>query len=378
MSQVEFDSWHMARALELALRGEGHVEPNPMVGCVIAGPGGVVGEGWHRRFGEEHAEIAALRAAGSAARGATAYVTLEPCCHTGKTPPCTKALIAAGIRRVMAAQLDPFAAVRGRGFAELATAGVDVEVGLMEADARRVNAPYLKLLATGRPWLIAKWAMTLDGKIATRTGDSRWITSPEARQIGQALRGRVDAILVGRGTAAADDPLLLARPAGPRLATRVVLDTCGSISSESRLVCTANEGPVLIVVGEQCSQENRGRLAAARCEVFVAPGSSPAERLDALLAELGRRRMTNVLVEGGSQLLGSLWDARAINEIYAFIAPKILGGAEAPSPIAGLGIGQIADALTLESPTVQQLGPDVCISGRLKPQASSIPYHATH
>ncbi len=334
MSQAEFDSWHMVRALELALRGEGYVEPNPMVGCVIAGPGGVVGEGWHRRFGEEHAEIAAIRAAGPAARGATAYVTLEPCCHTGKTPPCAKALIAAGIRRVVAAQLDPFAAVRGGGFAELAAAGIDVEVGLLEADARRLNAPYLKLLATGRPWLIAKWAMTLDGKIATRTGDSRWITSPGARHIGHALRGRVDAILVGRGTAAADDPLLLARPAGPRIATRIVLDTCGSLSSESRLVGTTNEGPVLVVVGEQCTQENRARLAAARCEVFVAPGSSPAERLDALLAELGRRRMTNVLVEGGSQLLGSLWDARAIDEIYAFIAPKILGGAahQAPSP----------------------------------------------
>jgi diaminohydroxyphosphoribosylaminopyrimidine deaminase/5-amino-6-(5-phosphoribosylamino)uracil reductase len=215
--------------------------------------------------------------------------------------------------------------------------------------------------------------MTLDGKIATCTGDSRWITSPEARHIGHALRGRVDAILIGRGTAAADDPLLLARPAGPRQATRIVLDTLGALRPDSQLVRTVKDSPVLVAVGEACSSENRGRLAATGCEVFVSAGATPAERLNELLAELGRRRMTNVLVEGGSQLLGSLWDSRAIDEVYAFIAPKILGGRGAASPIGGQGIGRIADALALENPTVQQLGPDICISGRLATGQPAVP-----
>ena len=166
----------MSRALELAVRGEGYVEPNPMVGCVIVRDGAVVGEGWHRKFGGPHAEIEALRVAGRSAQGATAFVTLEPCCHHGKTPPCTEALIAAGIRRVICAQRDPFAEVSGRGIAALETAGIAVEVGLLAEQARQLNAPYLKLVATGRPWVIAKWAMSLDGKIATRTGDSRWIS----------------------------------------------------------------------------------------------------------------------------------------------------------------------------------------------------------
>jgi diaminohydroxyphosphoribosylaminopyrimidine deaminase / 5-amino-6-(5-phosphoribosylamino)uracil reductase len=205
-SVSEIDSLHMARALELARRGEGLVEPNPMVGCVIADYDEVIGEGWHRRFGFAHAEVEALAAVGPRARGATAYVTLEPCCHFGKTAPCTQALIAAGIRRVVAALADPFPQISGRGFRELTAAGIEVEIGLMESEARRLNAPYLKRVATGRPWVIAKWAMTLDGKLATRSGDSRWISGPESREIVHQLRGRVDAILIGRGTAVADDP----------------------------------------------------------------------------------------------------------------------------------------------------------------------------
>jgi diaminohydroxyphosphoribosylaminopyrimidine deaminase / 5-amino-6-(5-phosphoribosylamino)uracil reductase len=212
IATTELDALHMARALELARRGEGSVEPNPMVGCVIADDDEVIGEGWHRRFGFAHAEVEALSAAGSRARGATAYVTLEPCCHFGKTPPCTQALIAAGIRRVVAALADPFPQISGRGFSELTAAGIEVEIGLMESEARRLHAPYLKRVTTGRPWVIAKWAMTLDGKLSTRSGDSRWISGFESREIAHQLRGRVDAILIGRGTAVADDPLLTSRP----------------------------------------------------------------------------------------------------------------------------------------------------------------------
>src|SRR5919197_3355884 len=214
MSASDLD-W-MSRALELAERGRGFVEPNPLVGAVVVRDGRVVGEGWHRRYGEAHAEVNALAAAGEAARGATLYVTLEPCCHHGKTPPCTDAVLRAGVRRVVAAMADPFPQVAGQGVAQLRAAGVEVEVGVCEREARELNAPYLTLLAEGRPYVHAKWAMSLDGKIATRGGDSRWISGPASREVVHRLRGRVDAILVGAGTVRADDPLLTARPLGPR------------------------------------------------------------------------------------------------------------------------------------------------------------------
>src|SRR4051812_33330730 len=206
-------SEHMLRATTLARRCEGFVEPNPMVGCVIVNDGEVVGEGWHQQFGGPHAEVHALKAAGGGGKGATMFVTLEPCCHQGKTPPCTDAIIAAGILRVVTALRDPFPQVAGGGLKRLAAAGIDVELGLGESDVQQLNAPYLKLVTTGRPWVIAKWAMTLDGKIATRSGYSKWVSGDASRQVAHELRGRVDAIMVGRKTAQLDDPLLTARPA---------------------------------------------------------------------------------------------------------------------------------------------------------------------
>jgi diaminohydroxyphosphoribosylaminopyrimidine deaminase/5-amino-6-(5-phosphoribosylamino)uracil reductase len=212
-----FDSQMMSRAVELARRGEGFVEPNPMVGCVIVKDGEVVGEGWHQQFGGPHAEVHALQAAGERAKGATIYVTLEPCCHQGKTPPCTEAIIAAGIQRVVTALRDPFPKVAGGGLKRLVAAGIDVELGLGETEVQQLNAPYLKLVMAGRPWIIAKWAMTLDGKIATRSGYTKWISGEASRQVAHQLRGRVDAIMVGRQTAQLDDPMpLLAHPAVPR------------------------------------------------------------------------------------------------------------------------------------------------------------------
>jgi diaminohydroxyphosphoribosylaminopyrimidine deaminase / 5-amino-6-(5-phosphoribosylamino)uracil reductase len=365
MDQPELDLWHMRRALELAVRGEGLVEPNPMVGCVIARGAEIIGEGWHRRFGQPHAEVEALGMAGDRAAGATLYVTLEPCCHFGKTPPCTRAVLAAGVRRVVVAQPDPFPQVQGGGIAELRAAGCDVEVGLLAAEARRLNAPYLKLVETGRPWIIAKWAMTLDGKIASRTGESRWISNPQSRQLVHALRGRVDAIMVGRETALRDDPLLTARPPGVRTAVRVILDTHASLGGESQLVRTARETPVLVAAGEASAMADRQRLTDAGCEVFICPGETPTARLDALLLELGRRRLTNVLVEGGGRLLGSLLDARQIDEVRVFIAPKLLGGAAARAPIAGDGIAAISAALRLESPEVQLVDGDLCLTARV-------------
>jgi diaminohydroxyphosphoribosylaminopyrimidine deaminase / 5-amino-6-(5-phosphoribosylamino)uracil reductase len=363
MIQLDLDTANMRRALELAARGQGHVEPNPMVGCVIAKEDQIVGEGWHRRFGLAHAEVEALNQAGPRAAGAAMYVTLEPCCHQGKTPACTKAIISAGLRRVVAAQRDPFPLVSGGGLAELESAGIQVECGLLEAEAKRLNAPYLKLIQSGRPWIIAKWAMTLDGKLAARSGDSRWISCEQSRQIVHALRGRMDAVVVGRETAERDDPLLTARPPGPRTATRVVLDSRASLGSGSQLVRTAVETPVLIAVGTDAPDSETQRLAAAGCELFVCNGDTHAARLAQLLDELGRRRFTNVLVEGGGRLLGSLFDARLVDEVHVFIAPKLAGGAAASSSIAGAGVDLIADALRLDQMAVEQVGDDAYVHG---------------
>jgi diaminohydroxyphosphoribosylaminopyrimidine deaminase/5-amino-6-(5-phosphoribosylamino)uracil reductase len=363
---MNLDAWHMARALELAELGRGYVEPNPLVGCIVVQGAEVIGEGWHRRFGGPHAEIDALAVAGHRAKGGTLVVTLEPCCHWGKTPPCTKAVIAAGIRRVVVAQRDPFPAVSGGGIDELRTAGIEVEVGVREDEARILNAPYLKLLATGRPWIIAKWAMSLDGKLATRTGHSQWISGDKSRRVVHAMRGRVDAVLVGRGTVEADDPLLTARPVGPRVATRVVLDSRATLSSDSQLVRTVEAAPVLVVAGPEATDENIQRLQSAGCEVLVCPAPMAANRLEQLLDELGRRRMTNVLVEGGSQVLGSLHDGGYIDEVHVFIAPKFIGGHNAPSPVAGTGREQVLKPLDLEPMEVQELEGDVYVRGHVR------------
>jgi diaminohydroxyphosphoribosylaminopyrimidine deaminase/5-amino-6-(5-phosphoribosylamino)uracil reductase len=363
------DDRFMGRALALAVHGEGFVEPNPMVGCVIVGDGQIVGEGFHERFGAAHAEIRALAAAGDRAQGATAYVTLEPCCHHGKTPPCTQALVRAGVKRVVIAVEDPYPQVSGGGIAELRAAGVQCDVEVRAADANRLLAPYRKLLAAGHPWLIAKWAMTLDGKLATRAGDSRWISSEASRGAVHRLRGRVDAVVVGSGTARADDPLLTARPPDhgdlKRVAMRVVVDSGASLALESRLVTTAAEVPVLVAAGDRAPAEDCQRLNQAGVEVVRFAGRTHEERLEGLLAELGSRRMTNVLVEGGSRLLGTLFDMRAVDEVHLFIAPKLAGGHGAPSPVGGAGIERMAQALRLADISIEELEGDVYIHGRL-------------
>jgi diaminohydroxyphosphoribosylaminopyrimidine deaminase/5-amino-6-(5-phosphoribosylamino)uracil reductase len=366
MTSSEFDIRCMERALDLARRGEGFVEPNPMVGCVIAQGDQVVGEGWHTAFGQPHAEIEALRVAGAAAAGATLYTTLEPCCHEGQTGPCTEAILAAGVRRVVAAQLDPFIMVNGLGVRDLKNAGLDVEIGLLEAKAKALSAPFIKLMSQDCPWMIAKWAMSLDGKIATHTGESQWITGDASRRAVHALRGRVDAILVGRNTAVRDNPLLTARPPGPRVATRVVLDSKGSLPATHQLATTAGAYPTLILVGPEADLENCQRLLDAGCEVFMCESRERGPMLREVLSELAARRFTNVLVEGGGEILGSLLDARQIDEVHVFIAPKLIGGAAAVPAIGGQGAAELANILTLQHLTVEQLGADVYLHGRTR------------
>jgi diaminohydroxyphosphoribosylaminopyrimidine deaminase/5-amino-6-(5-phosphoribosylamino)uracil reductase len=337
------DEIWMSRALELAEQGRGHVEPNPLVGAVLVRAGQIVGEGWHQKYGGAHAEINALAQAGEAARGATLYVTLEPCCHHGKTPPCTDALIRAGIASVKAALQDPFPQVAGQGAAQLRNAGIPIAFGLCEAEARRQNAPYLTLLTLGRPHVHAKWAMSLDGKIATRSGDSKWISNEASRRRVHELRGRMDGILVGVGTALADDPLLTARPPGPRTPCRVVVDSNARLPATSRLAATARDTPVLLATC--CNDEALlAPLRQAGCEILVVPGPDGKVALADLLKELGRRRWTNLLVEGGGHLLGALHDLGTMDEAHVFVAPLLIGGSAAPGPVGGTGVEHLREA----------------------------------
>jgi diaminohydroxyphosphoribosylaminopyrimidine deaminase / 5-amino-6-(5-phosphoribosylamino)uracil reductase len=358
----DLEPW-IRHALALAARGRGFVEPNPLVGAVILDSSGqLVGEGWHQKFGGPHAEVFALEAAGPKARGGTLIVTLEPCCHWGKTPPCTDAVLKAGIRRVVAAMADPFPKVACGGLKILRDAGLEVRVGLCETEAMRLNAPYLKLLRTGRPWVHLKWAMTLDGKIATRTGDSKWISCYESLRRVHELRGRVDAILVGRGTVVADDPLLTARPPGPRVPARVVVTASGDLPGRCQLRATAKESPVIVFTTAGNEPKLAG-WAADGVEVIALPASDNGLSLSTVLANLGERRFTNVLVEGGAGLLGGFLDAKAADEFHVFVAPKLIGGGTALSPVGGSGSASMADSLRLAEFTSELSGDDMYLHG---------------
>jgi diaminohydroxyphosphoribosylaminopyrimidine deaminase/5-amino-6-(5-phosphoribosylamino)uracil reductase len=355
----------MDLALGEARKCTGWVEPNPQVGAVIVREGKVVGVGHHTRFGGPHAEVAALQQAGEAARGGTLYVTLEPCCHQGKTPPCTGAILESGITRVVAAIRDPFPRVAGGGLALLRQAGIPVELGLRGREAIELNAPYLKRTVIGRPYVTAKWAMTLDGKAAVARGNSQWISSPSSRSRVHELRGRMDAIVVGIGTVLADDPQLTARPPGPRIATRIVLDSKATLPPACRLATTAREIPVLVGVSSQASEQRVAVLRDLGCEVLACPGSCGVA-IQPLLDELGRRGMTNVLLEGGGRVLGSFLDEDQVDEIDAFIAPILEGGDHPRTPVRGLGLALMSDAKRLTRVSHELADGDVRVRGTLE------------
>ncbi len=376
--EMEFstdDRRWMQQAIMIAHGGLGSVEPNPMVGCVLVKDGNQIAYGYHANFGGPHAERNAIHSAVQQGatdelRGCTAYVTLEPCCHHGKTPPCTDALLEVGVKRVVVAMTDPFPAVSGKGIEQLRKAGMRVDVGLEREAAESLNAAYLKRLRTQRPWVIAKWAMSLDGRIATSTGHSQWISGASSREKVHELRSRVDAILVGRGTAVADDPMLTARlpeSAPRRTALRVVVDSQASISTESKLVQTASKFPTLVWASSEADESAIRNLRSFGCRVELSEYPDRASRLDDLLQFLVREySATNVLVEGGGQLLGSLFDLRQIDECEVFIAPKLIGGSSAVSPISGLGIATIPDGPTCYDSAWSPCGDDIHFSCRLK------------
>ncbi|MBL8850826.1 MAG: bifunctional diaminohydroxyphosphoribosylaminopyrimidine deaminase/5-amino-6-(5-phosphoribosylamino)uracil reductase RibD [Planctomycetaceae bacterium] len=360
----------MRRALELAAQWGGYVEPNPCVGAVVVDDRlQLISEGAHTKFGGPHAEVVALNAAGERARGATLYVTLEPCAHVGQTPACAPRVIASGIRKVVVCTPDPAPHTAGRGLQLLREAGIEIETELLAEEGRRLIAPFTKLMTRGLPWVHAKWAMTLDGKLATRTGDSKWISSEESRRIVHELRGRMDAIIVGIGTALADDPLLTARPPGPRTPVRIVVDSEARLPLGSQLVRTAHEASVIVAVSHRASVERCAQLARAGVEVLRLDDGHHVP-LHMLLSELGQRRMTNVLVEGGSRLLGSCLDGQLIDEVHAFIAPTLAGSIDAFSPIGGEGIAHMPDALRLVNVNVQHPGGDVYVRGYVRETAS--------
>ena len=365
----------MAEALALAERGRGRVEPNPVVGAVLVREGEVVGEGYHARHGGPHAEVEAIAAAGGAARGATLYVTLEPCNHHGKTPPCVDAILRAGIRRVVAAMPDPNAIAAG-GAERLRAAGVEVEVGLLAAEARRQNAPFLKRVRSGLPFVTLKWAMTLDGKIATASGDARWVSSAEAREHAHRMRDRADAVLIGIGTALADDPELTARIPGGRDPLRVVADARARLPLDSKLVRTARQSPVIVAVSAAAPEGRVEALRAAGVEVLTcgdpATGSAGAGGVDLMvlaraLAARPGRPVTNLVCEGGGRLNAALLEAGLADRVVVFVAPKILGGAHAPTPVEGAGRERMDDAIRLAGRIeVARVGPDVLLVADLR------------
>lgn len=371
MSAAEGDAGLMARALALAARGDYRVGRNPRVGAVLARGGEVLAEGSHLESGGPHAEAAALAALASpdAARGATLYVSLEPCgpFEGKRTPPCVEAVIAAGVARVVIATLDPHPAAAGRSVERLRAAGVAVEVGLLGDAARALNGPYLKWQRAGSPFVTAKWAMSLDGKLACASGHSRWISGATSRRAAHALRGEVDAVLVGSGTALADDPLLTRRDAPGRDPLRVVVDSRGRLPLEARLVCSAREqGPVLVATTPGADASWRRALEARGVELLLLPGEGERVDLEALLAALAARDVHHALVEGGAGLLGALLDRRLVDRVVAFVAPRLLGGAAAPTPIGGHGAARVDEGALLTQVRTSPSGEDVRIEGELR------------
>ena len=359
----------MARALRLAREALGGVSPNPAVGAVLVKGGRVVGEGHTHPPGQRHAEVAALDAAGAEARGAELYVTLEPCAHYGRTPPCNDALIAAGIAAVHAAIIDPDPRTAGKGAEELRAAGVAVSIGDGQEEAREIIEAFDKHVRTGRPFVTAKFAMSLDGKLAARTGDSRWISNEASRREAHRLRAESDAMMVGVGTALADDPMLTVRAVPPkngRQPLRVVVDSAARLPPAAAMLRQPGR---TIVATAAAPADRRAALEAQGAEVLDAPGADGRVDLPALLELLGQREVTSVLAEGGATLLGALLDGGLVDKVCAFVAPVLVGGAEAPSPMAGRGAGAIADALRLERVRAANLDGDMMVIGYPAPGA---------
>jgi len=361
---------YMEQALSLAKLALGQVSPNPAVGAIVVKNGVVIGRGYTQPPGSWHAEVLALKQAGEEARGGTMYVTLEPCCHHGRTPPCTQAIIVAGITEVHLAMLDPNPLVSGRGKDELEREGIGVYVGEHEAEAKEINEAYTKFITTGLPFVTAKFAVSLDGKIATKSGDSKWISGNEARKYVHYLRYTVDAVMAGVNTVLVDDPHLTARCCGGKGGTarkqplRVIVDGKGRTPLTARLF--REPGKALLALGRSVTPDEKRALAQVGAELLELPSDEELVDLKGLLKALGEREITSVLVEGGGILLGSLFDYGLVDKVVAFIAPIIIGGKEAKTAVGGKGVSKVVDSLKLKRIKVEKFGEDLMVSGYVK------------
>ena len=368
--KTDTDHRFLARAIELAENGRGRVSPNPLVGAVIGRDHEVLGEGYHTAFGAPHAEIEAISAAGDAdLHGATLYVSLEPCCHQGKTPPCTNAIRTAGIARVVVGCEDPSEHASGRGLGILRDEGIEVVLaeGELAARARLLIQPFRKHARTGRPWVLFKSAMTLDGKVATRAGDSKWISGDESRHLAHHWRAECDAVAVGIGTALADDPLLTARVEGVhRQPRRVVFDSLARLPVSARLVRDAREIPLTVVVSRAARRTATDALETHGVDVIVATGENEPARVCSALDQLGASGIGSILLEGGPHLAGAFLDAGQIDEIRLFLAPMVLGGRTARDPLEGQGVEAIAQAVRALTLDCARVGEDLLVSARVK------------
>ncbi len=363
------DARHLLRAIELASEAHGHTSPNPLVGAVIVKQGRTIGEGFHTAAGEPHAERAAIAACEEDPRGATMYVSLEPCCHHGRTPPCTEAIVGAGIGRVVVASDDPTRKAAGRGLGMLRDEGVRVDIvnGEVAEAARLINQPFRKHARTGRPLVISKAAMTLDGKVATHTGDSQWISGEYSRARAHRWRAEADAVGVGIGTALADDPQLTSRVEGvARQPRRVVFDSEARLPTTSRLMMSTDEVPVVVVCSRAAPRASASALETAGAEVIRATGGTEADRVRSALDELGAREVQSLLLEGGPHLAGAFLDAGEIDELRLFVAPLLAGGRGARTPVEGAGVEAIDAAPRAVATEVERIGDDVLIRARLR------------
>ncbi len=354
----------MRIALEEAARGVGRTSPNPAVGAILVRGGRILARGFHHQAGAAHAEVMALREAKERAAGADLYTTLEPCDHFGRTPPCSHAILEAGVRRVFFASSDPNPLVNGKGVARLESAGVEVHGGVLKAEADALNRPFFKFIRTGLPFVTLKAAITLDGKLATATGDSRWVTGEEARKRVHQLRDRVDAVLVGANTVRRDDPQLTTRLPGGRDAVRVVVDSGLSLPASRKVFVQSSPARTIVATLKSAPAARRARLEKQGVEVWTLPGASGRVALPALLRRMGKAGLLHVLVEGGAQVHGAFMKAGLADELALFIAPKVIGG-DGLSWLAPLGVRQMGKALALGALTTEKVGEDVLLTAVL-------------
>ena len=361
---------YMRRALELARKGEGHTSPNPMVGCVVVKDGRIISEGYHEKYGEFHAERNALTRCTEDTAGADLYVTLEPCCHQGKTPPCTDIIIEKKIARVFVGSMDSNPLVAGKGVQILRDHGIYVETGILDAECRKLNEVFYHYIATKTPFVVMKYAMTLDGKIACATGDSKWVTGEIARTQVHRMRGRYRGIMVGIGTVLADDPMLNWRVEGGVDPVRIICDSNLHIPTESQIVKTASDIETIVACSQEAleserKQEKIRRLKEAGIQIIGTEGAHGVNLVE-LMKKLGGQNIDSILLEGGGTLNASALEDGIVNKVYAYIAGKLIGGMDARSPVEGMGIDRMADAITLQNVEIEKLGDDFCIVGYVK------------